>query len=813
MKSDTPLIAGVAVEGTVYHFDKIFDYAVSADIACRIKPGSRVSVPFARGNATRQGMVMYLKEADSTGLKYISSVLDREPVMNEEMLNLADYMHRHYYCTYFEAVKAMLPAGLGYNITTMYSAVQGADAGKLQGEGKRIYEHLLDLGTPQKREVLMQTFGLADFHPLEKLVRSGFLTKSDDAYRKLGDKSVRMLRLSEQAGDFSGKLTDKQQAVFDLIFDAGEASVKEVCYYTGVTQAVVDAVVRKGIAEYFDAEAFRTPQTEIPKKEEFPVLSSEQQSAFEGLKAKTLEDKGSVALLYGVTGSGKTAVFLQLIRHVVERGKGVIVMVPEIALTPQLVCKFKGLFGDDVAIFHSGLSLGERLDEFKRVEKGYAKIAVGTRSAVFAPFKNLGLIIMDEEQEHTYKSENKPRFHARDVAKFRCNSNNCLLLLSSATPDVESFYFANTGRYSLFTLHNRFGSAQLPEVLTVDMNDEYAGGNTTGISSALLSAIEENLNNKKQSILLLNRRGYNTFAVCRSCKEALSCPNCSISLTYHHANNRLMCHYCGYSQSLSQECPSCGEKSLQYHGAGTQRAEETLSELFPEARILRMDADSVMHKNAHEKLLTAFARGEYDILVGTQMVAKGLDFPNVTLVGVLSADQMLYSDDYRSFERAFSMLTQVIGRSGRGKDKGRAIIQTYTPENPIIELSANQDYDAFYEDEIDIRKGMTYPPFSDILLIGFLGENKAKTIACSQSFIERLKQLCTEEYKDLPIRALGPSPALVSKVNNKYRYKIIVKSRNSEKLRSLMSSLLKEFGKDKNYQDVTVYIDLKPLSF
>ena len=813
MMIDIPLIAGVAVEGTAYHFDKIFDYAVSAENAELIKPGCRISVPFAKSNATRLGMVMYLKQGNTSGLKRISSVLDREPVLSQEMLNLADYMHRHYYCTYFEAIKTMLPAGLGYNITTVYSAITNKDASCLQEEKMHIYEHLINLGIPQKREQIMNTFGLEDFKVLEQLVKEGFLSKADDASRRLGDKSVKMLRLSAGAVDFCGKLTDKQQSVVDIISDTGEASVKEICYFTGVTQAVVDAVVKKGIAEYFDVEVFRTPETKVSFQENFPHLNEEQQAAFDGLMKMSLEEKGNVALLYGVTGSGKTAVFLQLIRSVVERGKGVIVMVPEIALTPQLVRRFKGLFGDDVAIFHSGLSLGERLDEFKRVQKGFAKIAVGTRSAVFAPFNNLGLIIMDEEQEHTYKSENKPRFHARDIAKFRCNSSNCLLLLSSATPDVESFYFAKTGRYSLFTLNNRYGNSQLPEVLTIDMNEEIQGGNTTGISSALLTAIEENLDNKRQSILLLNRRGYNTFAVCRSCKEALSCPNCSISLTYHHANNRLMCHYCGYSQTLSQECPSCHENSLQFCGTGTQRAEEALAELFPEARILRMDADSVMHKNAHEKLLTSFADGEYDILIGTQMVAKGLDFPNVTLVGVLSADQMLYSDDYRSFERAFSMLTQVVGRSGRGKYKGRAIIQTYTPENSIIELSSHQDYDAFYADEIEIRKAMTYPPFSDILLIGFLGENKANTISCSNEFISRLKELCAGEYSDLPIRALGPSPALVSKVNNKYRYKIIVKSRNCEKLRILMSELLKEFGKNKKYQDVTVYADLKPLSF
>lgn len=813
MRTDNSFIASVAVEGTVYHFDKLFDYAVSEDMAQRLLPGCRVSVPFARGNQSRQGMVMEVKRGNSTGLKYVLSVLDDEPVLTTDMINLADYMHRHLYCTYFEAVKAMLPAGLNFNIKTVYSAVPQKDKESLSEEENRIYEYLLSVKAPKKREDLMSAFGYSDFTLFEKLAEKGYLLKSDDAFRKIGDKSVRMLRLCADAFEYSGKLTEKQRSVLDLLCDVGEASVKELCYYTGVTQAVVDALVKKGIAEYFDIQVYRTPETENAEKVEFPVLNLEQNNAFEGLLEKTREDKASVALLYGVTGSGKTAVFLKLIKSVTDRGKGVIVMVPEIALTPQLVKRFKGLFGDDVAIFHSGLSVGERLDEFRRVQKGLVKIAVGTRSAVFAPFKNLGLIIMDEEQEHTYKSENKPRFHARDIAKFRCNSNKCLLLLSSATPDVESYYFANSGRYSLFKLPNRFGNAELPEVLTVDMNEELLAGNNTGISSALLSAIEENLNNKKQSILLLNRRGYNTFTVCRSCKEVVTCPNCSISLTYHNANNRLMCHYCGYSQPVSQECPSCHEESLHFSGTGTQKAQELLEELFPDAKILRMDADSVMQKNAHEKLLSAFSKGEYDILIGTQMVAKGLDFPNVTLVGVLSADQVLYSDDYRSFERAFSMLTQVLGRSGRGECKGRAIIQTYTPENAIIELSSMQDYDAFYRDEIEIRKALTYPPFSDILVVGFLGENKANTITCANAFLARLKELCSGEYKDLPIRTLGPSAALVSKVNNKYRYRIIIKSRNTALFRSLISDLLKEFGKDKKYRDVTVYADLKPLSF
>ncbi len=814
MKTDKGLIASVAVEGTVYHFDKAFDYAVPSELCESLKPGCRVKVPFARGNHHRQGMVMSLKEGESEGLKYISEQLDSEPVLTRPMLSLAEFMKRNYYCTLFEAVKTMLPPGLSFDVSVTYESVGGIDLESLCDEERRVYVYLSSKGKALKRRELMNTFGFSDFTLLEKMAEKGFLAKSDDAFRKIGDKSQKMLRLTEHAEEFSGKLTEKQQSVADLIFSAGECSVKEVCYYTGVTPAVVDAVVKKGIAEYFDAQVFRAPSLSVSgEKAEFPVLSEEQQKAFSGLKAMCDAGKPAVALLYGVTGSGKTAVFMQLIKSVINEGKGVILMVPEIALTPQLVEKMKSLFKDEVAIFHSGLSLGERLDEYTRIRKGLAKIAVGTRTAVFAPFENLGLIVMDEEQEHTYKSENKPRFHARDVAKFRCANENALLLLSSATPDVESYYFAKTGRYSLFTLESRYGTATLPEVITADMNVEIETGNTTGFSSTLLSEIEENLKNKKQTILLLNRRGYNTFAVCRSCKEPVTCPNCSISLTYHKENGRLMCHYCGYSQSLSEECPSCHEQSLKFCGTGTQKGEEALAELFPEARILRMDADTVMSKNAHGKLLGAFAKGEYDILIGTQMVAKGLDFPEVTLVGVLSADQILYSDDYRSFERAFSMLTQVVGRSGRGETHGRAVIQTQTPENPIIDIATKQDYDAFYNDEIELRKVMLYPPFSDLLLVGFLSEEKAKAVKCAQAFLGELKILCESEFSDVPVRALGPSPALVSKVNNKYRYKIIIKSRNTKRLRELISGLLTKFGKDKEYQNVTVYVDLKPLSF
>ena len=430
---------------------------------------------------------------------------------------------------------------------------------------------------------------------------------------------------------------------------------------------------------------------------------------------------------------------------------------------------------------------------------------------MFAPFDNVGLIIMDEEQEYSYKSESSPRYHAREIAKFRCFQNNALLVLSSATPSIETYYYAKSGRYSLNVLSKRYGTAVLPEVITADMNIEMQNGNATGFSNVLLENIENNLENGKQSIILLNRRGYNTFVTCRMCGDAVVCPNCSISMTYHSKNNRLMCHYCGHSIPYTDECPTCHSKSLRFGGTGTQKAEDTISEIFPDARILRMDADATSSKSSYEKMISAFANGEYDILIGTQMVAKGLNFPNVTLVGVLNTDQMLYADDYRSYERSFSLLTQVVGRSGRGNTKGMAVIQSYTPDNLIISMAAKQDYDAFYNTEINIRKGMLYPPFADICLVGFVGENQHLTLRAANVFLQSFIKLARSEYPELPLRILGPSPALVVKVSNKFRYKLIVKCKNNREFRKLLSTLLIEFGNNKEYSNVTAYADMNAL--
>lgn len=810
------LIAGVAVDNTIYHFDKIFDYVIPESCVPCAQIGCRVLVPFGRSNKKRQGIIMYLNntdvDSDISKLKCVSSILDSEPVLNAEMLKLVHFMKSHCFCTYYDAVRAMLPAGINYRITTEYSIKTPLefDIYELCDEQRRIVQFILKKGKSVKKEALLETFGFTDSSLFDEMCKDGILQKSDSTYRRTGDKSVKMVRINDDVADSNIKLTKKQSDVYELLKTVGSACVKEVCYYTGVTTSVVDSLVSKGLAVYYDDEVFRIPKNTATAKREIK-LTDEQNRAYKSLYDDYKSDKGIVSLLYGITGSGKTSVFMKLIEDAVSDNKGVIVMVPEIALTSQLISIFKSNFPDKVAVFHSGLSLGERLDEFKRVKKGLASIAIGTRSAVFAPVENLGLIIIDEEQEHTYKSESKPRFHARELAKFRASYNNSLLVLSSATPSVESYYNASIGKYHIAKLSNRYGKATLPSVLVADMNEEISVGNTSQFSSLLLENIEQNLSDNKQTILLLNRRGHNTFVTCRNCRETVSCPNCSISMTYHSANNRLMCHYCGHSVKYDGICPTCNGNSLRFVGYGTQRAESELAEIFPDARILRMDTDSTMSKSSHEQKLSEFARGDYDILVGTQMVAKGLDFPNVTLVGVLSADQMLYSDDYRSFENAFSMLTQVVGRSGRGAQKGRAIIQTFTPENPIITLASMQDYDAFYNDEIKIRKAMLYPPFAQMCLVGFVCENSVKLSRASSEFMSIMTDKLSKEYNDIPLRVLGPSPASIPKVNNKYRYKIILKCRNDSRFREMLSIVLTEFSKLSEYSDVTVYADMHPL--
>ena len=804
-------VASVAVEKAAFSFDREFDYLVPAHLAADCAVGKRVLVPFGRGDSRRQGIVTALTASGGDGrLKPLLAVLDSEPVMSEKLLETARFMKEHYFCTLYDAVKTMLPAGINYRVTTVYG-VRDAEEQPLSDEQRRIVDYLRRRRQAVKLETILDAFALTDSAVLDELVRLGVLYKSDEAFRRVSDAVMKMAALSPGCDPEQCALTPRQREVCELLEMTGAASVKEIRYFTGVSASVIDALFQKRIIYFFDEEVFRTGDLHADAAAPPLTLSDGQQAACDSLYEEYRDSAAHVSLLYGVTGSGKTSVFLKLIERVLGDGRGIIVMVPEISLTPQFVAQFSRRFGDRIAVFHSALSLGERLDEYKRVKKGLAQIVIGTRSAVFAPFDDLGLIIMDEEQEYSYKSESAPRYHAREVAMFRCAQNDALLVLSSATPSVETFYYAKSGRYSLNTLDKRFGSAVLPEVVIADMNLEIQNGNTTGFSDVLLQNIEYNLEHGKQSILLLNRRGHNSFAACTQCGEPLTCPNCSISLTYHSRNNRFMCHYCGYSVPYKNECPSCRAKALRLGGTGTQKAEQDIAAIFPEARILRMDTDAASSKASYERMISAFSRGDYDILVGTQMVAKGLDFPNVTLVGVLNTDQMLYADDYRSYERSFSLLTQVVGRSGRGESKGMAVIQTFTPDNLILSMAAKQDYGAFYSAEIAMRQTMLYPPFADICLVGFVGSDQPLTLKAANAFLGEFSSLAQTEYARLPIRVLGPSPALVVKVSNKFRYKIIIKCRNNRQFRALLSTVLRRFSEKREFSKVTVYADMNAL--
>lgn len=629
-------------------------------------------------------------------------------------------------------------------------------------------------------------------------------------FGKIGVAGVRMAELTVSRGEELPRLTPKQQSVADLLLDIGSATVEEIKTLCGVGDGVLKNMEKCGVLRFFKKEKYRNPYADLPAapKAAEIELSAEQTKAYRTLSAM-LDGDGGSALLYGVTGSGKTQVYMRLIDRALQQGKDTIVLVPEIGLTPQVLGLFHQRYGRQVAVLHSGLSIGERNDEYRRADRGEAKIVLGTRSAVFAPLHALGLIIMDEEQELTYKSERTPRYHARDIARYRAGESGALFVMASATPSIESYAAAKAGKYTLCSLEHRFGNAALPQVCTVDMKGELHAGHRSPLSRTLQKQIQSNLDAGKQTILLMNRRGYNTFIACNDCGHVITCPNCSISLTYHSYSNRLMCHYCGYSKPLDNTCPECGSHAVRYSGFGTQRIEDELQALFPAARILRMDADTTAGKFSHQKLFDAFAAHEYDILVGTQMVAKGLDFDDVTLVGVVNADNALYDENYLSHERAFDLITQVVGRSGRRDATGTAVIQTIDPCNPVIDLAARQDYPAFFETEYALRRILTYPPFCDIYGVFFVSEDENAAALAAKAFFDTLVLENKEQQQKLIV--LGPSPARISKISNTYRYRLAIKCKNSKSVRNLLMQVLKATVKMKELRKVQISIDLNPI--
>ncbi len=801
------LVVKIALKGATFAFDKLYTYAVPPEHYGKVKAGLRATVPFGRGNTTREGMIFSVCEEDVAGLKKISSLTDEEPILTEEMLKLAEYMRETVFCTYYDAVGVMIPAGLGFKTVNFYSAnVEFSSLSLLNEDEKTIFEYLSHKGETEEAH-LKTRFGV-NTELLDSLCEKEALIKISDLKRRVGDATQKWVCLSDGVGG-EIKFTTRQKEVVSLLEEIGSAAVKEICYFTGVSASVVENLIKKGVLCAFEKKVYRSSDTDGYKKNTGEiVLTDEQQKAYEGLLSDYNCGNSKTALLYGVTGSGKTQVFLKLVDKAVSDGRGVIVMVPEISLTPQLISLFTSRYGNKIAVFHSAMSMGKRLNEWQRIKDGKALIAIGTRSAVFAPFKDLGLIIVDEEQEHTYKSEKTPRFHATALAKFRVGFHKGLLCLSSATPSMESFTLAQKGMYSLYKIKNRYGNAVLPTVETVDMREELQRGNTGVLSNRLYEAICDTIEDKKQVILLLNRRGHNTYVSCSACGYVETCPNCSVSLTYHSANNRLMCHYCGYSKKSDGVCPECRNENMKFTGLGTQKAEEELSSLFPDANILRLDADSTTARDSYSAYLKDFADGKYDILIGTQMVAKGLDFPNVTLVGVLGADSAMYSEDFRSFERSFSLLAQVVGRAGRGDNAGRAIIQTVSPESNLIELASSQDYESFYNEEIMSRKLMVYPPYCDICLVSAQALSKSVAEKTIKEVFDNIKSLIEGEFKGVKVIILGPLPATVSKINNRYRFRMVIKCKNNADFRKMLRRAIDI----KLISDATVSVDMNPES-
>ncbi len=746
-----PKTVGVAVSNATFHFDKLYTYAVMPDQQDTVRLGSMVLVPFGRGSRARMGVVLACDaEPESAKLKFLFDVAPASACLTPELLRLVHFLKERTFCTYYEAVKAVIPYGAQYKPTVAEDGV-----------------------TPVLQKQLVR--------------------HTENAYKLVGTLPPKP------------RPTAKQLAAVALL--AGGERTLSALEEKGISRAVLDNLCAKGVLECSKVNKSIDLYSSIPLKNEPILLTEEQQAAYDALLPGLEDAAPHSALLYGVTGSGKTLVFLKLIEHCLQMGRRALVLVPEISLTPQMILRLKSQFGKRVAVQHSALNHTERLLQWQMIQDGGADIVVGTRSAIFSPLENIGLVIIDEEQEHTYRSESAPRYSAHEVARQRAAENGALLLLASATPSTESYYAAQHGRTQLVRLTKRYGGNPLPKVQIVDMRAELASGNPREISLAMEDAIRHNLEAGKQTILLLNRRGYQTVAQCEDCREVLKCQKCSVPMVYHKSVHKLLCHYCGSQlDPPPARCPACGGK-LQYRGFGTQKAEEELAKLFPEARILRMDQDTTAAKDAHEKLLAKFARHEYDIMVGTQMVAKGLDFEDVTLVGVLGIDSLLFAQGFRAYETVFSLVTQVVGRSGRAKAPGFAIIQTTDPDNPVLNLAAAQDYDAFFEQEIAYRKLGLYPPFCGLCVVGFAGPKESEVARASARFAALLGRQAAKQ-PDLPLRVLGPTPGSIEKINDSYRYKLTVKCRNDRRFRDLIRETLTLYEQEKLPGKATVVVDL-----
>ncbi len=810
------MIAKIAVSGLNFAIDKPYSYRIPEGMV--LAPGQRVQIPFGRANKRTEGIVLAVEEGGEEKLKPIELTLDETPIITPYQLKMAAFLRERYFCTFYDAIRGILPAGLLFQTKQTFALTEERSWKEktIKKEGALAVLQLLeDCGGQTEEAVLKEAVSDEEtlHSALSYLAKKKWIAAQVDFSRRQNDKTEKIATLAispEEAMEFAShrpKSAGMQKSVLELLCSVGSAAVKEVCYFTGASTATVNRLEKLGYVTLSERPVLRCREIKPAKLDGPLVLNEDQQEALGGLQNQMEVEKPGVALLYGVTGSGKTSVYIKLIQHTLEQGKSAMLLVPEIALTPQLLGLMAAYFGDQVAVLHSSLSSGERYDQWKLLKNGDDKVVIGTRSAVFAPCPP-GLIILDEEQEHSYKSENSPRYDAREVAIWRGAKEKALVLFGSATPSVETMYRAKSGIYRLYTLYERYNGRPLPAVDIVNMNYEVKMGNDMSLSIPLRTAMVDTMEAGKQTILLINRRGNSRALVCIDCRETPECPRCSVRLTYHSANNRLMCHYCGFSQPAPQRCPSCGGP-VKTIGTGTQKVQEEMAYLFPDVETCRMDADTVSAVNTHEKILERFRQEKIPVLIGTQMVAKGLNLPDVTLVGVLDADLSLYTGGYRAGETTFNMLTQVVGRAGRGDAEGRAVIQTLVPGHQVIKLAAKQDYDGFYDLEINLRRVQNAPPFGDIASVTFIGQEETAVLRGAVKFRDSLNGCLRQPPYDIEVcTVLGPAPCVVPKINYHFRYQLTLRCRMTRQLRLLLAHLLREFSKDKGNRGVSAFADV-----
>ncbi|MBM7692322.1 primosomal protein N' (replication factor Y) [Peribacillus deserti] len=798
-------IASVIVDVPAKQTDREFDYKIPEKWVSVIKPGMRVIVPF--GPRKVQGFVSQLKEqSEHSRLKSIEEPMDLEPILNPELLELGDWLTVETLCYKISAYQVMIPAALKAKYEKYIKLTSDNGLNALSEEMKALFNG-------RDRMDWKEVLNSQAASKIQNELLKGNLEVVYQVKNKLNKKRVKYVEAvipQEGIQEYAAGLpqnASKQKAACDyFISHPGEITLRELIDQTGTTAQSVKTLVQKNVLKEYEKEIYRDPFENRTFSQTNPfVLTDEQEEALRPINQSINTKSDGTFLLYGITGSGKTEIYLQAIDNALKHGKEAIMLVPEISLTPQMVQRFKGRFSNKVAVMHSGLSVGEKYDEWRKIQRKEVKVVVGARSAIFAPFENLGIIIIDEEHETSYKQEENPRYHARDVAIKRSKYHGCPVVLGSATPSLETFARAQKNVYTLLTLKNRLNSSMLPKVDIVDMREELRTGNRSMFSKMLFEKLTERIEKKEQTVLFLNRRGHSSFVMCRDCGNVMNCPHCDISLTYHRYSHQLKCHYCAFEVPMPSHCPECQSDYIRFFGTGTQKVEEELGKILPQARVIRMDVDTTGKKGSHEKLLTAFQEGKADILLGTQMIAKGLDFPNITLVGVLTADTMLHLPDFRASEKTFQLLTQVSGRAGRHKLPGEVVIQTYTPEHYSIELSGQQDFDSFYAQEMQLRKFNKYPPFYFLALVTVSHEDLMKTVSVTEKITKFLSSGLSSDSV-----VLGPAASPISRVNDRYRYQCLIKYKREPELRGMLKKIVEHYQKETHQDGLQISIDLNP---